>query len=160
MNGNKFSITLARWWKRTRTVPAAVSIRLRPLFRAALAASKRLHPEAAVAIVLAGFFIMSAGFLFWKIDRDLSSDAGKDYWIVAFERRGDFSSGFFIENHSGTNEFSYTVSAGGTEIASGTVDVASGAKRTIALPASDAAGRISVVVRDVREEKRSIYLER
>lgn len=160
MNGNKLSIMLARWLERTRTASVAALARLRPLFRVAFAASKRLHPETAVAIVLAGFFIMSAGFLFWKIDHDISSDAGKDYWIVAFERRGDFSSGFFIENHSDVTEFSYVVSASGAEIASGTVDVASGAKRTITLPASDAAGRIAVVVRDVRGEKRLIYLER
>lgn len=160
MSGNSFSIMPVRWRKRVRTVLVAVSARIRPLSRAVLTAAKRLHPETAVAVVLAGSFIMGAGFLFWKIDRDLSSDAGRDHWIVAFERRDDLAAGFFIENHSEVTEFSYEVSAGGVGIASGTADVAPGARRTIDLPDPDAAGRISVVVRNVRGEKRSIYLER
>ncbi len=122
--------------------------------------AKRIAPETALASLFLALFVVSAAFLSWKIDRDLDPDYGKEYWVIAFEERGELSSGFFIENHSDEAEFTYTVSGGGETLASGTVPIARGEKRIIDLSASDIAGRVTITVEDGQKKKKSIYLER
>ena len=125
-----------------------------------LSRAKRIAPETALASAFLALFVVSAGFLSWKIDRDLDPDHGKEYWIIALEKRGGLSAGFFIENHSDESEFTYAVSGGGKNVSSGTVGIKRGEKRIVDLSVPDISGRITVTVEDGQGKKKSIYLER
>lgn len=121
--------------------------------------ARQVAPETALTSLFLVLFVVSSAFLSWKIDRDLDPDYGKEYWVIAFEER-DALSGFFIENHSDEAKFTYAVSGGGKEIASGIVPVARGERRIVDLSVPDMAGRVTVTVEDGQGKKKSIYLER
>lgn len=119
-----------------------------------------LAPETLLVSLFVVLFVVSTGFLSWKIARDLDPGYDKNYWIAAFEKRDGRSLEFFIENYSTATEFSYTVSGGRKTITTGAVPVPRGERRLVDFADPGVSGRITVTIEDGQGGKKSLYLER
>lgn len=103
-------------------------------------------------------FFASAMFLTWKISHDLDPDTGKNWWVVAFEFPKDASAVFFIENHSSSSSFSYTVSSNGKTIEDRAISVPLGETALIRpVETPDSKKILITVTRDGTDEKKNIY---
>lgn len=109
------------------------------------------------AVVL---FALATGALFVRIGNAFDPDIGKDWWTLSFDSRNVASSSFMIENHSKATRFTYTVSRGGTTLATGTLSLAKGDTRAVPTDIAADSGRTSVSVIADDGTKKEIYRER
>ncbi|MEP7162635.1 MAG: hypothetical protein ABI747_02625 [Candidatus Moraniibacteriota bacterium] len=104
------------------------------------------------------FFLVSAGFLFWKNNSELDPDAGKNWWVISFvhpEDPGDLS--FSIENHSTKREFRYQVFTQDGTLTQGSVELETGSQESImVIERASTATRTRVLV-ETGPEKKEIY---
>lgn len=122
---------------------------------------REMHPDIKMMLLSIALFVMSAGFLAWKIDRDLSPASTQNSFTIAFENRDPRSLEFFIENQAEDQTFTYTIRRSGQreEEKKETAKkfIPGGERERIALPPAASGGRASIIVEDESGEKQEIY---
>jgi len=104
------------------------------------------------------FFFVSVTLLFWKNDRGLNPDLGKNWWTLSFVSPNQNEKlDFLIENHSDKNEFSYEVRVGKELIMKNVFIAKSKEKTTVRIPSiKPQSERVQITV-TAGTEKKEIY---
>lgn len=103
-------------------------------------------------------FIVSTIFLFWRSDRELDPDQGKNWWTLSFALPKQVESlSFNLENHSRETTFSYEISVGKEIISKETFIAKRGEITTISPPSiKEQSERVKITV-STGTEKKEIY---
>ncbi|NTW75566.1 MAG: hypothetical protein HGB34_01560 [Candidatus Moranbacteria bacterium] len=121
---------------------------------------RRLTTEVALTIAISLLLILATGILFFRVDRELDPDLGKDWWTLAFDSRDSLSLDFVIENHSEAHSFKYTVTSSDMVIGSDSFPVASGTRQVVQPDIHALPGRTTITVTGEDGTKKEIYRQR
>lgn len=105
-------------------------------------------------------FALASGILFFRIDRGLDPNYGKNWWTLAFETRDSDSSQFTVENHSSATHFTYAITHDKDTLSGGELTIPKGGHRTLSPSVASIPGRTIVTVTAEDGTKKEIYRER
>ncbi|NTW13736.1 MAG: hypothetical protein HGA31_01765 [Candidatus Moranbacteria bacterium] len=106
------------------------------------------------------FFAIASGVLFFRIDRGLDPNYGKNWWVLSFETRDPDSSRFTVENHSSATRFTYTFTHDKDILDTGDLTIPKGRHKTVTPTVPSLPGRTVITVTADDGTKKEIYRER